>query len=282
MGDFLRQLEGLETDAEQKNLATLLPFLKISEQLINIVPTITKVTQRQTFDMTSMIQHVFLKQSLTCLRAANKLLVAGYTAQAAMIVCSMYEIDLYSTYIGNDTTRGEKYRRHDNSQDWVWPPHFIIKELAENNLRRQGVTIDQKTLSSAKQDVDGAYVFLCSIKHPNPIPMLRHTATTNLDNFESDKATYRFGIFPDSREEDEIVKKVILSEANQRAISVAQNTANTAPELSERQAKWLNELLEIQSRQVEIYQQLANPNSKMPFPTIRRIDAKSTKSASKT
>jgi len=258
MNDPLQQLENLESEATRKNLVTLRPLLDITEQLINFIPTITDITKQPKVDNTSILQHIFLKQALTYLRATSKLLLLGYTTQAATIVCSIYEIYLYSTFIGNESARAKTYMEHKNWQNWVWRLRVMTKEIAENNLRRKGIKFDQNILEDARKDLTYSYAFLCSIKHSNPVMLLSHTAITTATDTEDVQVDYKFGVFPDIRQRDEKMKQLILSEANQKTILIARNTVNTVPAITEEKAKWVSKLLEIQSKDLAIIQKIAD------------------------
>jgi hypothetical protein len=269
MSDDLRALEDMERAAEQKLTETLCPLLDITAWLLGYAPTVIQFTKRKTLHLPTLVQHMLLKQAMASLRATSQLLIRGYSSQAATIASGLYEIYLYSSYMLDDPAKAEQFLKHSNSQDFVWRPNEMIRHIAQKRLEQQGKNRDKAALKSAIEDINGAYIYLCSLKHSNPIP-LRHVVAARVDEAGLGEGQSQFAVLPDTRPEDNIVKIVILAEANMGTFLVTSNAANTAEGISLELVNWLRRLSQVQAQHVNIFNQLGDEFGPMPFPTIRK------------
>lgn len=264
----------MEKNAEAELTPRLHPLLDISKDLINFLPTITSVTKRKSIDDTSgfftaLLQHIFLRQALTCLRSITILLVRGYTVQAATLASSIFEIYLYSSYIGNDPEKAEKFRSHSNSQEFVWSPKSMIRYLAENSLKAKKQSYTKDELEQETQTIDGPYIYFCSLKHNNPIP-LWHNMSAKMDEERLQAGAPKFMVIPDQRSEDDKPKIIILAESNQKTIEIAQNTLHLAETKGSTLASWEKTLQKINQRNLLAYQEMCCHSGPMPYPTVRK------------
>lgn len=273
----IEMIKNLENIAESELAIILSPLLSITSSLLNLIPTITNVTKRKTFDKSelilSLIQHIFLKQAAVSLRTISLLLLRGYTLQAGVIASSLFEIYLLSTYIGSDYEKAKKYHEHPNSQDWVWHPSDMVKYIARKKLERVKPDFTQEELKSEIDLEYGLYVYLCSLKHINPIPIW-HTSTTSVSKQLRDLGFTSLNVIPDIRPEDTVVKVVILSSANQKTAEIAINVLHTSESITVNKVAWFQLVNDIQKENLNITRDMYTKHGSMPYPTIPRDNYK--------
>jgi hypothetical protein len=269
--DQMQVLETLETVASTELSRILRPFLDTTAWILNHAPCVVELSKNRTQSILMRVQHMLLKQALTSLRATALLLVRGYTAQAATVASGLFETRLYSNYIIDDESRAERFVRHSNSQDFVWRPNQMIRSEAEQNLRRANYQVDPSTLNREVELIGASYLFLCSLKHGNPIPLL-HTVGARDDIVGPAFADGGFPVMalPDTRPEDNIVKAVVLTVANNSTFYTTRNTGLTVNDESEDAQKWFQELMNRWTQAIKEHREAMDGLGDIPFPTIRR------------
>lgn len=267
----MQVLETLETVASTELSRILRPFLDTTAWILNHAPCVVELSKNRTQSILMRVQHMLLKQALTSLRATALLLVRGYTAQAATVASGLFETRLYSNYIIDDESRAERFVRHSNSQDFVWRPNQMIRSEAEQNLRRANYQVDPSTLDREVEVIGASYLFLCSLKHGNPIPLL-HTVGARDDIVGPAFADGGFPVMalPDTRPEDNIVKAVVLTVANNSTFYTTRNTGLTVNDESEDAQKWFQELMNRWTQAIKEHREAMDGLGDIPFPTIRR------------
>lgn len=269
--DQMQVLETIETVARTELSRILRPLLDTTAWILNHAPWVVDLSKDRTQTILVRVQHMLLKQALTSLRATALLLVRGYTTQAATVASALFETRLYSNYIIDDESRAEHFARHSNSQDFVWRPNQMIRSEAEQNLRRANIQVDPTSLNREVELIGASYLFLCSLKHGNPIPLL-HTVGARDDIVGPAFANGGFPVMalPDTRPEDNIVKAVVLTAANNSTFYTTRNTGLTLNDESEDAHKWFQELMNRWTQAVREHREAMDGFGYMPFPTIRR------------
>lgn len=262
-------LETLEAAAKLELSKILQPLLETTTWILNHAPWVVEISKSKTQTVLMRVQHMLLKHALTSLRATALLLVRGYTAQAATVASGLFETRLYSNYILDDESRAVKFINHSNSQEFVWRPNQMIRFEAEQNLHRADK--NSKTVA-LKQEIDligASYLFLCSLKHGNPIP-LRHVIGGRDRIVGPAFADGGFPVMalPDTRPDDNIVKAVILTAANNATFFTMRNAGLTANDESDFSDKWFKDLKHQWTKSVQDHRAALDGLGKMPFPTI--------------
>ena len=201
-------LDMLEADARSTLSEKLVPLLSTTEWILKNGPYVTQFTKGKPQTSVGTVQIMLLKQALTFLRSGTVLLLSGYTAPAAAVACSLYELYLYSDYIFDSEERAKEYLSHTNSQEFVWRPAKMIRHSAEQEAKRsEGSTSFEEALSMFEFE----YTFLCALKHANPIPA-RHLSLAHHEGLKLDGAVIRVWTMPDTRPEDLTVKVGVLTQ----------------------------------------------------------------------
>jgi hypothetical protein len=265
----MQVLEALEAAALPELSKVLQPLLNSTVWILNHAPWIVELSKGKSQTISMRVQHMLLKYALTSLRATALLLVRGYTAQGATIASSLFETRLYSNYILVDETRADQFIKHTNSQEFVWRPSQMIRSEAEQNFQRTKKLSDTSALKKEAELIGASYLFLCSLKHGNPIP-LRHVvgARDNIVGPAFADGGFPVIALPDTRPEDNIVKAVVLAAANNSAFYVVRNTGLTVNDETDKADKWFRELKEKWSQSVKQHRDAMDGLGKMPFPTI--------------
>jgi hypothetical protein len=267
--DQLEVLESLESDARIELTRILHPLLDTTIWILNHAPWVVELSKDRTQSISMRVQHMLLKLALTSLRATALLLVRGYTAQAAMVASGLFETRLYSNYILDDESKAEKFDNHANSRDFVWRPNQMIRFEAEQNLKRENRPFDSSSISEESELISASYLFLCSLKHGNPIS-LRHIVGGR-DKIVGPAFTdggFPVMALPDTRPEDNIVKAVVLTTANNSTFYVARNAGLTVNDESQQADKWFKELMSRWSQSFQEHKDTLDNLGMMPFPTI--------------
>lgn len=262
-------LEILETAARSELTKVLQPLLDTTVWILNHAPWVVEFSKNRTQNIAMRVQHMLLKHSLTSLRATALLLVRGYTAQAATVASGLFESRLYSNYILDDEARAQQFAGHSNSQDFVWRPTKMIRFEAEQNHVRVSKNSDSSALRQEIDLINASYIFLCSMKHGNPIP-LRHVVGGR-DNVVGPAFTdggFPVMALPDTRPEDNIVKAIVLTVANNSAFYLIRNAGLTVHDESEDTGRWFRELSRRWSQSVQEHKDAMDGLGMMPFPTI--------------
>ncbi len=262
-------LEALETAALPELSKVLQPLLDSTAWILNHSPWVVEISKNRIQTVSMLVQHMLLKRALTSLRATSLLLVRGYTSEAAAIASSLFETRLYSNYILDDDSLAERFTKHSNSQEFVWRPNQMIRAEAEQNLRRANKQGNSSVLKKEIDLIGASYLFLCSLKHGNPIP-LRHVVGGRDDIVGPAFTDGGFPLMalPDTRPEDIIVKAVILTAANNSAFYTMRNAGLTANDESDKADKWFKELLKRWSQSSKEHKDALDRLGYMPFPTI--------------
>jgi len=262
-------LETLESTAQLELSKILQPLLETTTWILNHAPWVVEISKNKTQSILMRVQHMLLKHALTSLRATALLLVRGYTAQAATIASGLFETRLYSNYILDDEARAVQFINHTNSQEFVWRPNQMIRFEAEQNLQRVDKTSKTVTLKQEIDLIGASYLFLCSLKHGNPIP-LRHVVGGRDKIIGPAFADGGFPVMalPDTRPDDNIVKAVVLTAANNSAFYTMRNTGLTVNDVSDVSDKWFGDLMHQWSKSVKEHKDALDSLGKMPFPTI--------------
>jgi hypothetical protein len=262
-------LETLESAAQLELSKILQPFLETTTWIHNHAPWVVEISKNKTQTVLTRVQHMLLKHSLTSLRATALLLVRGYTAQAATVASGLFETRLYSNYILDNEPRALQFINHSNSQEFVWRPNQMIRFEAEQNVQKADKTNKTVTLKNEIDLIGASYIFLCSLKHGNPIP-LRHVVGGRDRIIGPAFADGGFPVMalPDTRSDDNIVKAVVLTTANNSTFYTMRNTGLTVNDESDAADKWFRELMGRWSKSVQEHKDALDSLGKMPFPTI--------------
>jgi hypothetical protein len=262
-------LETLESAAQLELSKILQPFLETTTWIHNHAPWVVEISKNKTQTVLTRVQHMLLKHSLTSLRATALLLVRGYTAQAATVASGLFETRLYSNYILDNEPRALQFINHSNSQEFVWRPNQMIRFKAEQNVQKADKTNKTVTLKNEIDLIGASYIFLCSLKHGNPIP-LRHVVggRDRIIGPAFADGGFRVMALPDTRSDDNIVKAVVLTTANNSTFYTMRNTGLTVNDESDAADKWFRELMGRWSKSVQEHKDALDSLGKMPFPTI--------------
>ncbi|MGE6577409.1 DUF5677 domain-containing protein [Paenibacillus xylanexedens] len=270
MKDYINMntvLNNIEVIAYNSLVDKLEPFIKVTDWLFSEAPKIVEVTVEKNVTTLKNVQHMFLKQSLNSLRAIVILVLRGYTSQAATIASSLYEIRLYSNYILDHQDRAEYFMKHSNSQDFVWRPKKMIRSEAQFNVNQMAnkatLNVDDEIKS-----INSTYMFLCSLKHNNPIP-LRHTVGAK-DDFIGASITDGFPVMalPDTRDSDLPTKATVLIAAINSTFYVLRNVSLTVINDSGEFNEWIQKLFKEWNNAVDVTKENLPKYGPMPFPTI--------------
>lgn len=262
-------LETLESAAQLELSKILQPFLETTTWILNHAPWVVEISKNKTQTVLMRVQHMLLKHALTSLRATALLLVRGYTAQAATVASGLFETRLYSNYILDDEPRAIQFINHSNSQEFVWRPNQMIRFEAEQNIQKADKINKTVTLKNEIDLIGASYLFLCSLKHGNPIP-LRHVVGGR-DRIIGPAFTdggFPVMALPDTRSDDNIVKGVVLTTANNSTFYTMRNTGLIVNDESDVADKWFRELMYRWSNSVQEHKEALDSLGNMPFPTI--------------
>lgn len=262
--DLLEDLESLEGEAVLDVSSALAPLLETTAWIVRNGPKVQQLFRGKEPTASLRVQVMLLKQALTSLRAVHLLVLHGYTAQAATVASALFETRLYSNFILDDDTKASEFLAHTNSEDFVWRPRRMIKFEAESNLRDEPELTMPAKLEHAIRVIGAQYIFLCSLKHGNPIP-LRHLAGGRYRSFRS-----LVMALPDTRPADNVVKAVILTSANNSAFYTLRNAGFAAKDESEESSNWFSELAERWALSGRQHEEGLNGLGDLPFPTIMK------------
>ena len=262
-------LETLELAAQVEISKIIQPLLETTTWILNHAPWVVEISKNKSQTVLMRVQHMFLKHALTSLRATALLLVRGYTAQAATVASGLFETRLYSNYILDDEGKASQFISHTNSQEFVWRPNQMIRFEAEQNLQRVNKASKPADIKKEIDVIGASYLFLCSLKHGNPIP-LRHVVggRDKIIGKAFNDGGFPVMALPDTRPDDNIVKAVILTAANNSTFYVMRNTGLTVNDESDISDEWFKGLMSQWSNSVTKHKETLDGLGEMPFPTI--------------
>ena len=269
--EFMDFLDGAENIAEENLKIVLSSVLNGSNWLLRNAPDVVLFSKDKVHTLVQNVQHMLLKQALTSLRATNLLCLRGYTSQAASVASSLFELRLYSNFIGLKNSRAEEFLNHSNSQNFVWQPKKMIRHEAETRINLFSEKCNEGTVKKATELINASYVFLCSLKHSNPIS-LRHAvgARDNIIGSSFKDGGFPVISLPDTREEDNSTKATILVTANNSTFYITRNVMMAGKDDSAEWQSWFT-TFNLKWDEVAKSSKLGLSNfGSMPFPTIMR------------
>lgn len=260
-------LNNIEMIAYNSLLNKLEPFIKVTDWLFSEAPKIVEIPKETNITTLKNVQHMFLKQSLCSLRTIVILFLKGYTSQAATIASSLYEVRLYSNYILDHIDRAEYFMKHSNSQDFVWRPKQMIRNEAQFNVDQMASTKILKLEDEIKL-ISSTYMFLCSLKHNNPIA-LRHTVGAKDDIVGASIINgFPVMVLPDTRDSDLPTKATVLIAAINSTFYVLRNVSLTVINNSGEYNEWIQKLFKEWNNAVDVAKEYLPKYGPLPFPTI--------------
>lgn len=269
--EFMDFLDEAENIAEENLKIVLSSVLNGSNWLLRNTPDVVLLSKGKEHTLVQNVQHMLLKQALTSLRATNLLCLRGYTSQAASVASGLFELRLYSNFIGLKNSRAEEFLNHSNSQDFVWQPKKMIRHEAETRINLFSEKCNEGTVKKATELINASYVFLCSLKHSNPIP-LRHAvgARDNIIGSSFKDGGFPVISLPDTREEDNSTKATILVTANNSTFYITRNVMMSGKDDSAEWQSWFT-TLNLKWDEVAKSSKLGLSNfGSLPFPTTMR------------
>ncbi|KJR45481.1 hypothetical protein UF75_4157 [Desulfosporosinus sp. I2] len=144
--EFVDFLDEVESIAEENLKIVLSSILNGGNWLLRNAPDIVRFSKEKEQTLVQNVQHMLLKQALTSLRATNLLCLRGYTSQAASVASGLFELRLYSNFIGLENSRAEEFLNHSNSQDFVWRPKKMIRHEVESRIDLFSKNCDEATM----------------------------------------------------------------------------------------------------------------------------------------
>ena len=131
--------------------------------------------------------------------------------------------------------------------------------------------LTEKQIADETKLIHAGYLFLCALKHSNPIPL--HHIVMGREPIVASAVKpqeYLVAASPDSREEDLPVKATILAISNNATFFVARNAGLTVWSPEEKYQGWIKELMDHWLEAVDISKSVMSKWPHMPFPTIPR------------
>jgi hypothetical protein len=163
--DDLYQLENKASFKLRKALSPFYESVKNCYELGVELPTLIPEEQ-QWLDIS--FSYLYLKRSLTDLREIWKLLLQGYTSQAATLAASAYEHALITACMAGSREMSEKLDNMD-SLEFPWRVAELCQRLARQTheeFTSQGTKVSEEKYEMWWRAVYGYYKWLCKIKHP--------------------------------------------------------------------------------------------------------------------
>lgn len=240
----------------------LAPYNKPIENCYECGVEVPTLPCKRSKEIDLLLSALFLKRSLTDLRAIWLLLLQGYTSQAGSIAAATFENALMSSCIAGDLGRAEKLSKSETGES-PWKVVDLCKIMAKQSEIE--AKIINKPYSQANFEIEwmelyGSYKWLCKIKHPT-IPSTLHDAFAASVKSEE----YVVMAVPDLRPDDLPNKFTILSITISRIHAAIRNFAFSC-ELNyedDRVQKWLQGFNSIIPASIEAYKSLGD--LQLPF-----------------
>ena len=204
----LDELEELSTASVLDGLTNFVPALRNCYEAGVMAPTLAS-SDRSGTDL--QIAALCLKRVLADLRSVWLLLLAGYTAQAAVVAASLWEHALAATCVAGHPERADAVI-NSRGGDIPWTP----SNMAE--MAVQGHDGFQRSAELRAIELYAAYKWLCKVKHPTLRSLTHDAGATAI----FDTRDYAVMATPDFRAEDLPVKALVLTIAISRTLESAQ------------------------------------------------------------
>jgi hypothetical protein len=155
---------------------------------------------------------MFLKRTLTDLRAVWTLLMDGYTSAAAAVAAALYEHALAVSAVAGHPDRSKEVIGSPLG-DLPWSPTRLAQLLAEQESKVYAPGTEADLMYERTwRETYGGYKFLCKIKHPT----MRHSVPA-LGNTDLGDGEFVVMAAPDNRPQDVPLKATVLMIATTRS-----------------------------------------------------------------
>lgn len=169
---------------------------------------------------------LFLKRTLTDLRAVWLLVRIGYASQAASIAASLFENALAVVALTEGEDRFSELERSP-SGDIPWSPTELSKALARRrqlNAHSWGREFSGPTYERAWRETYGAYKWLCKVKHPTTRSAVHDAGATSLR-----QPSFVVMAAPDVRDENLSLKATVLMISISRVLDAVEYFVRATP-----------------------------------------------------